>query len=156
MNNTETMQMMSLWIAGQPFSQSRARVTVNGTYSSASHALKAWRATMEGELLKASRSAQIFKLQGPLGLKLVFLLPNRDPASWGKFCDKKPDFDNLAKAVCDCMEKAGLFKVGDQQLAKTEILKIWSAPGEAGVMVELFSLADQTMVMPAKPDWLSK
>jgi Holliday junction resolvase RusA-like endonuclease len=73
-------------------------------------------------------------------MQLVFRLPTDKQARWGTYYPHKPDFDNLAKAVCDVAEKAGLFAVGDQQIADARIIKLWSSPAEAGVYVQLLEL----------------
>lgn len=150
------MSNFALWISGQPFAQSRARVTNNGTYSSASKSLRGWRARIEGEILLAMRRTHRQPLEGPIRLVLKFQLPTTKAERWGQWCDHKPDCDNLAKAVMDCMEKAGLFK-DDQQVCVSITSKQWSAPGEAGVYVFLEELGQGEKVTTENqtPEWLA-
>lgn len=134
---------MRLFIAGQPFSQTRARVTRNGTYSSDGAALKAWRSKIEAAALAMVRTTAVKPICGPLSLSLLCLIPSNDANRWGEWCYVKPDFDNLAKPVADVLEKVGVFAVGDQQIADARVRKIWSVPHRGGVLIELLPLLNK-------------
>ena len=43
---------------------------------------------------------------------------------------QKPDLDNVLKAVCDALEKAGVIE-DDKQIAVHHASKVWAAAGEA-------------------------
>jgi Holliday junction resolvase RusA-like endonuclease len=53
---------------------------------------------------------------------------------------QKPDLDNVLKAVCDALEKAGVLE-DDKQIAVHHASKVWAAAGEApAVHVRLWVL----------------
>lgn len=80
-------------------------------------------------------------IKGPVGLVVdfVFPFPKRTP----KYLkarniipkDTKPDCDNLMKQVCDAIEMAGYFEVGDQQVYDMRCRKWYG--NNAGIGVEL-------------------
>lgn len=54
---------------------------------------------------------------------------------------QKPDLDNVLKAVCDALEKAGVIE-DDKQIAVHHASKVWAAAGEApAVHVRLWVLS---------------
>ena len=81
-------------------------------------------------------------LEGALMVQLVFWMPrSKDHYRTGKFSDllkpnapemhiKKPDGDNLAKLVLDCLEKSGFYK-NDSQVCKLQVEKLYVNIGES-------------------------
>lgn len=93
----------------------------------------AWRA----DVLRCGRSARPRRpLVGPLIVLIDFLLPRprrlcrrSDPT--GEIpCDRRPDRDNLEKAVLDALQADGWF-VDDAQVVGGEVRKLYHAIGEA-------------------------
>ena len=88
-------------------------------------------------------------LAGPIGLRIVFLLPR--PKSHyranGNLLDKcrafchaqKPDLDNLAKAVMDCLSTIGMWK-DDAQVARLDIMKWWDSSDQCGATITVEEL----------------
>ncbi len=81
-------------------------------------------------------------LRGPLQLRLRFqsayrqadlakIKRGRGVSPWK---DTRPDWDNLAKQICDVLEKCGFF-VNDGQLADVHVQKVWGySPGVSVVL----------------------
>ena len=77
---------------------------------------------------------RISPLEGPLKLHLVFVMPRTQnqfflkkamPRIWHS---KKPDFDNLEKAICDALN--GVVWIDDAQICVTETIKVIAAGNE--------------------------
>lgn len=88
-------------------------------------------------------------LQGPLELKLMFLLPI--PKSWPKWKrelggwshDIKPDLDNLAKLVLDAFQRSGAWWRDDSQVCRLGLMKLYTN-GTPGTHVELNQVEQPT------------
>jgi Holliday junction resolvase RusA-like endonuclease len=88
-------------------------------------------------------------LAGPIGLRIVFLLPR--PKSHyranGNLRDQfrtichaqKPDLDNLAKAVMDCLSTIGMWK-DDAQVCKLDLMKWWDCSKQCGANITVEEL----------------
>ena len=88
-------------------------------------------------------------LAGPIGLRIVFLLPRpkshyrangnlRD--QFGTICHpQKPDLDNLAKAVMDCLSTIGMWK-DDAQVARLDLMKWWDSSDQCGATITVEEL----------------
>jgi Holliday junction resolvase RusA-like endonuclease len=80
-------------------------------------------------------------LTGPLGLLIKYAYPwrktetKRVMARGWRWCDTRPDADNIAKAVQDAMGKLR-FYADDGQVARLQVEKIWSANPGVGIIVE--------------------
>lgn len=133
---------MQLFVAGAPYAQTRARHVVRDdgsqqVYSNASEGLKRWKASLGQAIRKARRELALEPLAGVLCVDMVFRLPTKQKDRWGELHVLKPDKDNLEKAVLDVMGDAGLFAVGDQQVAAGGPIKLWCRPAEAGVFIRI-------------------
>ena len=88
-------------------------------------------------------------LAGPIGLRIVFLLPRpkshyrangnlRDPCR--QVCHaQKPDLDNLAKAVMDCLSTIGMWN-DDAQVCKLDLSKWWDSSDQCGATITVEEL----------------
>lgn len=82
-------------------------------------------------------------LVGPLSLECSWVYPYRksEPKKnrGGLIpCPTRPDCDNLAKFLCDCMERAGFFETGDAQVTTLTFGKWWGP--RPGIEVDLYQL----------------
>lgn len=78
------------------------------------------------------------KAKGPLRLELVFRMrqPKRPEKRAYAWHDKKPDLDNLEKAVKDALN--GVAWYDDSQIAHVDAKKVWaSGPGDEGVTITI-------------------
>lgn len=85
--------------------------------------------------LLAKRHAPDVPFEGPLEVSLYFAFPNIK-SDKGKVMPMttKPDFDNLAKAVCDTLTKCG-FWTDDSQIVFGKVLKFRSPNPFLGVHI---------------------
>ena len=103
----------------------------------------------KSEIALAAKEAGITKIDGPVGLKLVFSFPRpkahfrangcvKDSAP--KFHTKKPDFDNLAAAVSNALTKIGAWE-DDAQVVSCRVEKHWALGNwQGGCSVEITSM----------------
>jgi len=102
-----------------------------------SHAIHDFRATVR---LAAEQAYSGPPLEGPIRLGLVFVLPRPKAMRWKKrptpraWHAKKPDWDNLAKAVCDAVN--GTLWVDDAQVCAVAV-ECWIAAGDEQPHVEV-------------------
>lgn len=81
---------------------------------------------------------------GPVQLSVVWCYPwrksesKKNKAAGMKYCDTRPDCDNLLKMFNDCMTRLG-FWTDDSQVAVLHFEKIWS--NYPGIQVEITELA---------------
>ena len=88
-------------------------------------------------------------LAGPIGLRIVFLLPRpkahyRANGSLRDQCrhvchGQKPDLDNLAKAVMDCLSTLRMWN-DDAQVARLDIMKWWDCSNQCGATITVEAL----------------
>lgn len=93
-----------------------------------------WKRTVQGQLLTVKPPTLLL---GPLRVSLVFSLPR--PTSLPKrviFCVKRPDIENLAKAILDAMT-AVIYR-DDAQIVELHVRKEYSA--EPGVLIRVEEL----------------
>lgn len=129
--------MISFVVNSIPIAQPRQRTRViPGTtfahnYTPTKSPVNAFKAAVQ---LAASQAYEGAPLDGPLSLGLTFILPRpksmikkrgENPRAWHA---KKPDFDNLAKSVCDAC--GGLLWRDDSQLARVLVKKIIASADE--------------------------
>lgn len=80
-------------------------------------------------------------LEGPLQLDIVLRYPwrksekKRNIALGELAKDTRPDWDNLAKQVCDVLESGGFF-LDDAQIADARVRKVWR-DGPSGVEIRI-------------------
>ena len=126
-----------LFVNGIPKAQPRPRMTAKGHVYNP-HSASAWKE----EIKAAFRSCLKPIITVPVILRVSFFLPK--PKSMKKNKDnlnvphaKKPDTDNLLKALKDAMTEAQVWK-DDSQVYKIEVAKFYSEETGAQIIVETF------------------
>lgn len=76
-------------------------------------------------------------LDGALKLTLYFVFKTKDKRKWGQYKATQPDWDNISKIPCDCMQRLG-FYTNDSRVADGRAIKAWGKEGS--LEVELFKL----------------
>jgi Holliday junction resolvase RusA-like endonuclease len=115
-------------------------------------AIKAWMKEFE---LKAKKHAPDKPYTGPLELTLYFGFPNTlSDKGQTVHMATRPDFDNLAKAVCDSLTNCG-FWYDDCQIVFGKVMKFRTEKPFLGVWVKRAEYIDSTL-MGAVIDQLSK
>lgn len=107
--------MISFVVPGEPIAQPRQRHTRTGrNYIPAKHPIHAWKMAV------AAKCPAKFPIDGEIRLRVSFYLkrPKAMKADQYRPCTKKPDLDNLQKAVCDALN--GIAWNDDSQV--TEII----------------------------------
>lgn len=138
---------LSMFVAGTPVAQGSKRGipiyrrTADGREwtgrvvlaESAGQRLAEWRAA----IVHAARDAHPGRiLDGPVALGLVFRLPRPQRPRYG-LPATRPDWDKLARAVCDALRAGGLIR-DDAQIVYATVSKRYALPGEeVGVLIEL-------------------
>lgn len=117
------MSEIKLFIAGLPVGKGRPRFARRGNYVTAytPEKTRAWEQVVK-DYCTLNRPRQT--PQGPAIVYLTFILPR--PKSLPKKIThhtKKPDLDNLAKAVLDAMQ--GSFFVSDSQITSLALFKTY-------------------------------
>lgn len=121
--------MLEIEIRGIPKPQARPRVFVRGQKAISWSPKSEWRDTVL-KVMRFSRPPQ--PLEGFISVELTFFMPR--PKSCKKdqvFMNKRPDFDNLSKAVLDAAQEAGWIK-DDGQIVDARVIKRYengSGPG---------------------------
>jgi Holliday junction resolvase RusA-like endonuclease len=164
------MPFIAFEVLGEPKSQPRPKAARRGrfihVYTPAT--AKKWK----GLVASAAKPFLASKLTGPLSLELdfTFLRPKSHYTSKGLFTKrapkdhtKKPDVDNLAKAVMDALTDAGLWEDDDQivslrvtkKYALSEGVSVFvcpatTSPAQSAVQ-ETLSLTTETKASTASP-----
>jgi Holliday junction resolvase RusA-like endonuclease len=122
---------MIIEVFGKPVAQPRPRITVKGSFPHAyipeKHAIHAWKALIQDKVSDVADSFEESLWPDHLSgfvVDLVFILPR--PKSLPKKVVehiKKPDIDNLCKAVLDAM--SGIIYKDDSQVTKLTAQKIY-------------------------------
>lgn len=115
-----------------------ARVFTPGT-------AEAWKSAV-AVAMEPHRPASPF--EGPVSVDLLFLLPRpkarsrkHDPAGL-LWCTTRPDVDNLAKAVLDCLTLQGWWR-DDSQVVSLRAMKRWHVIGDRpGAVIEVVPLVE--------------
>lgn len=58
-----------------------------------------------------------------------------------RYSDKRPDFDNLAKLICDVMTRIGFYQ-DDSQIADGRVIKGWGKTPGIGIEIEKLEEAE--------------
>ena len=127
----ETIQ---LFVKGEPKGQPRARAFARGgmvrMYDPGT--AEGWKSAIADEWRRSAPAMP--KIETAVSLTLVFFMPrpkshfNKNglkPAAPNWF-EKKPDSDNLAKAVMDCLTQLGIWQ-DDDQVVILKVLKQYAA-----------------------------
>lgn len=119
-------------VYGRPVPKARPRVVRRGdrvtTYTPKSTA--AWEDMIRYQALE-HRPPRL--LDGPIAVRATFYLA-RPKSRRGMWADRKPDWDNLAKAVTDALE--GLFWANDSRLVDVQVRKMYGDPPRVEIEVE--------------------
>jgi len=138
-------------VNGIPRPQPRPRFVKGRVISSADANAKRWIRSVEAVAAQAKSYAE--ELDPALSVILVFRFPTKDKSRHGKPHTFRPDSDNLAKLVLDCMTRAGLLK-DDSAVSSLCIRKTWDIEGGVDVLVlEDVRLTASDDSLPL-PDWL--
>ena len=119
--------MITLMIKGIPVPQGRPRfriVTPRGKKPFASCYDPTTSREWKEEVKRQAIASGLKSLDGALSMELIFYMPR--PKSLPKKVEhhvKKPDVDNLAKAVKDAME--GVFYKNDSQVCTLKVKKVY-------------------------------
>lgn len=138
--------MILVTIPGEPVGQGRPRAAVIAgkprIYSP--KASSEWRAKASYYMREQAKAYTTSPYAGPVSVEIeaVFTLPKskcrkKNPVTERTACTKKPDFDNIAKAVCDAAN--GILFVDDSQVFECLIVKLYGRQDEAPfVRVKVF------------------
>lgn len=134
-----------------PVAQPRPRISTRGKFARAylpkSHPVHEFKEACE----QAGRRAHPFApLSSGVGLRLDFLMPRPRALQWKRkpmprvWHTKKPDIDNLSKAVIDAL--TGVLWVDDSFVCQLEAEK-WTAAGDErpGVLVNWWEVSDSEL-----------
>lgn len=139
-------------VRGHPRPQPRPRFVRGRVISTLDPNARLWRGLVEREargiLTKTAR-------QAILKVGLVFRIPSKDKSRHNRFCASRPDADNLAKLALDAFMDAGLI-ADDSAVAELHVVKLWSAPGDAGMSATISQAVTPPAPPPdpARPDWV--
>jgi Holliday junction resolvase RusA-like endonuclease len=143
---------------GTPRPQPRPRVIGKRAVSTVDPKARLWReAVMRGAKAAADSRKDAVWIGGPVSLVLGFEFPTPKVERWGQDHTGKPDTDNLAKLVMDCMEGAGLLPAGDQRVAELKVTKRWAAKGSVSVLLKPCAAQPRAVkaVKAKAPSWLT-
>lgn len=110
------------WVAGRPVA-----------VTDANRLARAWAAAVRNAALGA-RLERGAGLVGPVLVSVEFMFPTSRADRWGLVHLVRPDADNLAKLLGDELARSGLI-ADDSAIAWGRIVKLWSAPVDAGASV---------------------
>lgn len=130
---------MTVTVWGLPIAQPRHRVSCHGgfakVYLPKDHAVHGWK-----DLIAEAAAEHIDKfgpMEGPLSVHLDFLFAAPSRRAEGTWRVKRPDLDNLSKAVMDALTDAGAWQ-DDSQVAELRACKRFGSV--SGVEIKIASL----------------
>ena len=121
-----------LFVKGTPRAQPRPRMTIHGHAYNPDSADE-WKEEIKFAFLSCLRPS----ITGPVLLRVSFFLPgSKDTKNEGTNIPhiKKPDLDNLLKAVMDAMTYVGVWR-DDAQVYATEVSKWYARDGKTGAQI---------------------
>lgn len=133
---------VSFDIPAVPVPEPRKRVRIRKTrdgkafsqlYTPASDPVNAFKLT--ARIAAQMQMKKMGPLEGPLRLDVIFIMPRTQNQIWKTkpmpriWHAKKPDFDNLEKALCDALK--GLVWLDDSQICMTSVCKVIAAGDES-------------------------
>lgn len=144
-------------VMGAPVGKARARVTTVGGFARAytPKTTKGYEALVTAAAMRDFRGLRLNGLPIPseAQLRVVVVAVAERPKNLQRRKDPdgliwrhtKPDADNVAKAVLDALEKAGLFR-GDQQVVDLRALSAWSEKLGAPRTIILVETAERSVL----------
>ena len=127
------MKEVSFRIPGKPAPQPRPRKGKHGNFYSNSPKSAEWKDLIR---LFSKKYYQKPPWPGPVGMQLDFEMPIPKAVKDQHWVAKKPDIDNLAKAVMDAL--SGLIYEDDAQICALVVIKTYSET--PGVNVHCYEL----------------
>lgn len=73
-------------------------------------------------------------LTGPLAATIVFFYPRPKSKKYQAWKDTTPDFDNIAKAICDALQ--GIVYRNDSQIADARCVKLYGEPARCVIEIK--------------------
>lgn len=134
--------LLTVFVPGRPAPQGSKNYLGGGRMRESSRFLKSWRADVVNVLYR--EWGQTPPLLGAIDLELAFVLPR--PAATPKRkptppAIKRPDWDKLARAVCDAITSAQVYK-DDSQVVNSHVSKRIAEIGEqTGVWIHIRELS---------------
>lgn len=124
--------MIRIHVSGTPRPQPRPRFVRGRVVSTGSHLTKLWRVIMMAAFIK--HRPKTGPLAVPVRVDCLAMFPIKDEKRWGKPHTSRPDSDNVAKAIYDCLVKAGVLK-DDSLVFDGSFKKIWAERGALDVQI---------------------
>ena len=78
------------------------------------------------------------QVEGPIGLKITFILPRPKSRRADLYVTTKPDFDNLTKSTADALTECGVWR-DDSQVVKFSMEKLYEGPCSIGAYIEIYT-----------------
>lgn len=129
------LDILDIIIIGTPRPQPRARIFRNGGRATDSPHSREWKRNIMA-VARSAGSAPVAIGQA-LELELTLAMPVKDKRLHGRPHTGRRDFDNLAKAVVDALQDAGVM-ADDGQISDAVIRKRYAAhPGGARIILRL-------------------
>jgi len=143
------MRKVSFTVPAEPVAQGRPRLSSRGGFARAYDPPKSrtYKKFIADHAQQAMKEAALDGLlSGPIIMRARFAFPlakshyrKRSPVET-KYRDKKPDLDNISKALTDGCE--GIIYLNDSQIAKMVVEKVTLAQGEPAYTSVLFQEMD--------------
>lgn len=142
---------ISFFVIGDPKPQARPRVSRRGKFTSVHSPLTQWRCDVLKEANSIAQSKEI--LTCPLFIDITYYF-RRPQGHYGtgknaeklkdsapQFHTKKPDIDNLNKAILDAIGDSGLIK-NDSQIYHLQSLKTYGKDGKHGAAITIWPIIE--------------
>ena len=145
--------LIKFTVQGEPKAQPRPKAFRRGIFVSVYNPKTAdqWKTKIR-LAWKQHQPAGFKTLEYPIKLKLIFFLPRPKAHYTSKgllksgvpeFCPKKPDFDNLEKAVSDALTECAAWH-DDSQVVISETVKLYAERGFEGCEITIAHVDDLT------------
>lgn len=125
---------LSAWIPGTPVAKGRPKLSTQGGFARAYTPKK----TREWEAYAAEVLREAWGDEKPINAAcravVVAAWPTKDKRKWNTCKTTRPDVDNVAKAVLDAAQAAGVL-VDDARVVSLRVSKYYTKPGLEGVQV---------------------
>lgn len=130
------MAAISLRVDGEPDGQKRPRVFFNKNAGR----VMAWspKSTWANKMFaQACLLRPITALEGPLAIDLTFWMPRPKSRPKDFYHVSRPDWDNLAKPVCDALTRARWWK-DDARIVAATVRKLYETPSDCpGIQINV-------------------